>query len=863
MSPTKSCPIAACIVLVLMLIPILCAASPCLAATPHNSEKPQSIQVVMDDNYPPYVFRGDQGQLKGIIVDQWELWQKKTGIHVHITGMDWDTAQRNMQAGEFDVIDTMFRNEKRDQIYDFTQPYARLDVPLFFHEDISGIRGPKDLKGFLVAAKAGDSSIDILKKNGVVNIVEYPSYKTLIEAARDGKIKVFTVDRPPALYFLNKMGIQNHFRETRPLYYGEFHRAVLKGHPALFSTVENGFASISKADYDAIDARWMGSSIPETPYFRYILYGAGAIAALVMVLIAWLRTLKQAVSIKTRELADREEHHRSILQTAMSGICLLDMQGHLIEVNEAYCHMSGYSEQELLTMSIQDLEANESAEDTAHRIQMIREHGEAHFESQHCRKDGTVFDVEVRVTYLPTAGGQHVSFIHDITERKRAEEIIVNSNKLLQTIINNAPMRIFWKDTELRYLGCNHAFAEDADAGCPDNLIGKDDFQLAWKEHAELYRADDQRVIESGIPKLSYEEPQTTSDGSQTWLITSKVPLYNEAKEIIGVLGMYEDITVRKRSEKILLEQAELLDLTHDSIIVRTMDNVILFWNKGAEKQYGWKAEEVRGHAKTHDILHTIFPVPFDEIDDLLHRTGHWEGDLIHTRRNGSRIIVSSRWVLKKDENDVPVAIMEINNDITMRKQAEEEKILLEQQFQQTQRLESLGVLAGGIAHDFNNILAIIMGHCSLAQLDSKKAEDHIPPIYKASERAAGLCRQMLAYAGKASFTLAPVDVAELVSEMVMMLKATINQNVVIKFELASVIPNITGDASQIRQIVMNLIINASEAIGETHGVISVTLAKEVIGTGPSGRDHLGKMIPPGLYVCLEVSDTGCGMDEE
>ncbi|MBV5329702.1 MAG: transporter substrate-binding domain-containing protein, partial [Chlorobium sp.] len=208
----------------------------CFAATHDNFTRTTSIRVVMDDNYPPYIFKNDQGNLAGIIIDQWSLWGKKTGIHIEIVGMDWAEAQRRMQAGEFDVIDTIFRNEKRDKLYDFTQPYAVIPVPLFFHNDISGISGPKDAVGFMVAAKAGGNVLDVLRKAGVNDIVEYPSYEKIIEAARDGKVKVFTVDRPPALYFLNKMGIQERFRETAPLYSGEFHRAVMKGRSDLLAT---------------------------------------------------------------------------------------------------------------------------------------------------------------------------------------------------------------------------------------------------------------------------------------------------------------------------------------------------------------------------------------------------------------------------------------------------------------------------------------------------------------------------------------------------------------------------------------------------------------------------------------------------
>ncbi len=135
-------------------------------------------------------------------------------------------------------------------------------------------------------------------------------------------------------------------------------------------------------------------------------------------------------------------------------------------------------------------------------------------------------------------------------QRRLAESSLANSHNLLKTIIDTAPVRIFWKDKNLRYLGCNPAFAADAGAVDTQAVIGKDDYQLGWKEQAELYRDDDQQVMDSGVPKLFYEETQTTSAGNTIWLRTSKVPLQNEANEIIGILGVYEDITEQKLTEE-------------------------------------------------------------------------------------------------------------------------------------------------------------------------------------------------------------------------------------------------------------------------------------------------------------------------
>ena len=147
----------------------------------------------MDDNYPPYVFKEDDGRLKGILVDQWRLWEKMTGIPVQLNAMDWEEAQHRMEAGEFDVIDTLFRNERRESIYEFSKPYAQIDVPIFFRTDISGIQDEHDLSGFAVGVKAGDSAVEVLKSREVTNLIAFKSYEAIVAAARDGKVNVFTV----------------------------------------------------------------------------------------------------------------------------------------------------------------------------------------------------------------------------------------------------------------------------------------------------------------------------------------------------------------------------------------------------------------------------------------------------------------------------------------------------------------------------------------------------------------------------------------------------------------------------------------------------------------------------------------------
>ena len=202
-------------------------------------------------------------------------------------------------------------------------------------------------------------------------------------------------------------------------------------------------------------------------------------------------------------------------------------------------------------------------------------------------------------------------------------------------------------------------------------------------------------------------------------------------------------------------------------------------------------------------------------------------------------------------------------SDITERKKAEEEKLVINQRLQQAQKLESLAVLSGGIAHDFNNILAIILGNCYLAKLNPDAAEGSLSTIERAVERAALLCRQMMAYAGKAPFEKSLVNMALLVNEMAEMFKNTIPRNVQLKLDCPTDILLISGDISQLNQMVMNLFLNASEAIGKAPGEICLSLSMAEIKDAATDTDHLGERIASGCYVCLEVTDTGCGMDEE
>ena len=295
------------------------------------------------------------------------------------------------------------------------------------------------------------------------------------------------------------------------------------------------------------------------------------------------------------------------------------------------------------------------------------------------------------------------------------------------------------------------------------------------------------------------------------------------------------------QQRQILERQSTLINLSHDAIITANGNRMIETWNAGAEEIYGWAENEAVGKVM-HRLLETSVAEPANEIEGALRKDGHWEGELVHTRRDGQRIVVESRQVLVRDNFGLPVGILEINRDITERKQMEE-------RLRQTQKAESIGVLAAGLAQEFNNLLTAVLGNATLALQDSCPDCDVKGPLTAAIEStqcAVNLTRQLLAYAGKGAVVREPACVSDIAESTVQLIRASLPEKIELRTELAADLPSVLMDPRQMQQVLTNLILNAAESIDRAQG------GKVTLRTGLHGA-----------CVYLEVSDTGCGMDEE
>ena len=268
--------------------------------------------------------------------------------------------------------------------------------------------------------------------------------------------------------------------------------------------------------------------------------------------------LEERVMQRTSELSQAIEHvnlQAAALEAAANAIVITDFHGTIMWTNHAFTTMTGYSKEEALGNNCRLLKSGEQPDSYYSTLWSTISSGKVWYgDLVNRRKDGTCYTEEMTITPVTLDVGNpdnryFVAIKQDITGRKRSEDELYRANQLLQTVLNAIPQRIFWKDLNCTYLGCNRIFATDAGLNNPAEIVGKSDSDLAWSKTAEVYRSDDRLVMEQGSPNLGYEEIQDRPDGSRVWLRTSKLPLWDREGTVTGVIGTYEDITGRKLAE--------------------------------------------------------------------------------------------------------------------------------------------------------------------------------------------------------------------------------------------------------------------------------------------------------------------------
>ena len=453
----------------------------------------------------------------------------------------------------------------------------------------------------------------------------------------------------------------------------------------------------------------------------------------------------------------------------------------------------------------------------------------------------------------------------DVTERQQAESALRQRESYLSAILENLPGLVWMKDAESHFLAVNKAFAVSCGQMNPNQVIDKTDLDI-WPRHlAEKYQADDQRTMRSASSII--EEEPILVNGNARWFETFKKPVADDAGHIIGTTGYSRDITERKQAAEELKKSETLFrsitENAFDMISLLDMSGHYVYCNPSYPFSLGYEKNELLGRS-AFDLVH---PDDRPEIQRSFETARQnkienhtFELRLLH--KNGSIKWVNHRATLLYSADHVPMQILIMGTDVTAHKLEEEQKEKLEAQLLQAQKMESIGRLAGGVAHDFNNMLGVILGHAELALENTSSTQPihaDLQEIRKAAERSAGLTKQLLAFARKQTAAPKVLNLNETIDGMLTMVRRLIGEQIALKWQPGTDLGPVKMDPSQIDQILVNLCVNARDAIRGSGQILIET--REMVFDEAACAGHVS--MRPGEYVRLSVTDTGCGMDAE
>lgn len=567
------------------------------------------------------------------------------------------------------------------------------------------------------------------------------------------------------------------------------------------------------------------------------------------------------------ELKESEERYRNLFESAHDMVQSVSPEGRLIFVNTSWLNTMGYTPDELRKISIFDI-LHPSC--MGHCMEIFKRvmSGEAadNIEAKFIAKGGRLIDVEGNVS-VRSVGGKVIAtqgIFRDITERKKATEEIQEQLKFSQLLIDTIPNPVFYKDADGKYVGCNKAF--EAFIGMSrEEIIGKTVYDLAPEELADAYYEKDLELFRNPGIQV-YDFPVKYMDGTRHDVIFNKATYTDATGAVAGLIGVMVDVTERKKMEREILEVKHDWEDTFnnitDIITVHDRDFKVIHANKAAEKILRLTDLEVTKHINClHEYYYhgtSCLPEQCPSCHCL--KTGKpITYEIFEPNLN---MFFETRAIPRLDNNNQLIGLIHVVRDITERRRAEDERAKLELHLRHAQKMKAIGTLTAGISHEFNNILTAIIGYIDLLHEGMDKNDPlqrYVNIVQSSALRAANLTQGLMAYSRKQILNPKPVNLNEIIRRVEKLLLGLIREDIELKSILAGEDIIAMADSGQIEQVLMNLCINAKDAMPKG-GLLTLKTEIAELDEEFNKIHGYGK---PGEYALISVTDTGIGMDEK
>ncbi len=594
-------------------------------------------------------------------------------------------------------------------------------------------------------------------------------------------------------------------------------------------------------------------------------------------------------------LQESEQKYRNLFDNAGDAIITIDLDARVTSWNQSAERIFGWIAGESIGRKLDELivpgemqsEFKKNVQDciagkNITGISIVRQ-----------RRDGTRINAELTISAIISAEGKIIGLsgiFRDITERKRAEEALKEAHQRLNLHVDNSPLAVVEWDGDFhitRWAG----EAQKVFGWAAEEVLGKRIDELPWVYQEDLPGVNQVMADMLSGKRLSNvnKNRNVCKDGTIIHCEWYNTAIQDASGRLVSVLSQVLNVTERKqaeealckahdeleirvqertaelkeanieleteiaerkRAQELIREQAELLDKAQDAIGVRDLEHRLIYWNKGAQRLYGWTAEEIIGK-NADELLYKEQSFRLIEAKKSVIEKGEWMGELGQITKDDKEIIVESRWTLVRDNDGKPKSILIINIDIT-------EKKKLEAHLLRAQRMESIGTLAGGIAHDLNNMLTPMM--LSLQMLKEKFKDEQsqklLTILENNSQRSANLIKQVLSFSRGVEGERNPLQAKNIITEIEKVAKETFPRNIEIRTDIQKDPFTIFGDATQLHQVIMNLCVNARDAMPDG-GILSITASNFFIDENYAQMHTEAKV---GAYTTIAVSDTGTGI---